>query len=211
MGMVKEFKEFAMRGNVVDMAVGIIIGGAFGKIITSMVNDIIMPPIGKLMGDVNFGDKFINLSGGQYKSLADAKAAGAAVIAYGSFVNVVIDFLIVAFCIFIIIKAMNTMKHRLEHAPVAAEPTTCPVAPLTEHGWAHASPVEPDRPGCGSIVPAVGDARGAVAPWCWTRLNLGPPRFPLQKGPPHPATGRPSGVSRPSGPKHRWRLVSDKR
>ena len=128
MGMVKEFKEFAMRGNVVDMAVGIIIGGAFGKIITSMVNDIIMPPIGKLMGDVNFGDKFINLGSGGYKSLADAKAAGAAVIAYGSFVNVVIDFLIVAFCIFIIIKAMNTMKHRLEHAPVAAEPTTkeCP-------------------------------------------------------------------------------------
>ena len=129
MGMIKEFKEFAMRGNVVDMAVGIIIGGAFGKIVTSMVNDIIMPPIGKAMGGVNFADKFINLGGGEYKSLADAKAAGAAVIAYGSFINVVIDFIIVAFCIFLIIKAMNTMKHRLEHAPAAAAaPTTkeCP-------------------------------------------------------------------------------------
>jgi large conductance mechanosensitive channel len=129
MGMVKEFKEFAMRGNVVDMAVGIIIGGAFGKIVTSMVNDVIMPPIGKAMGGVNFVDKFINLSSGDYKSLAAAKAAGAAVIAYGSFINVVIDFVIVAFCIFLMIKAMNTMKHRLEHAPAApAAPTTkeCP-------------------------------------------------------------------------------------
>jgi large conductance mechanosensitive channel len=129
MGMVKEFKEFAMRGNVVDMAVGIIIGGAFGKIVTSMVNDIIMPPIGKAMGGVNFADKFISLTGGEYKSLAEAKAAGAAVIAYGSFINVVIDFVIVAFCIFLMIKAMNTMKHRLEHAPAApAAPTTkeCP-------------------------------------------------------------------------------------
>ena len=134
MGMVKEFKEFAMRGNVVDMAVGIIIGGAFGKIITSMVNDIIMPPIGKLMGDVNFGDKFINLSGGQYKSLADAKAAGAAVIAYGSFVNVVIDFIIVAFCIFLMIKAMNSLKKK--------------PAPTPQSG-----PVSKDCPYCLSTIP----------------------------------------------------------
>jgi large conductance mechanosensitive channel len=129
MGMVKEFKEFAMRGNVVDMAVGIIIGGAFGKIVTSMVNDIIMPPIGKAMGGVNFADKFINLGDGTYKSLAEAKAAGAAVIAYGSFINVTIDFVIVAFCIFLMIKGMNSLKHRLEHAPAApAAPTTkeCP-------------------------------------------------------------------------------------
>jgi len=129
MGLVKEFKEFAMRGNVVDMAVGIIIGGEFGKIVTSMVNDIIMPPIGKAMGGVNFADKFINLGGGEYKSLAEAKAAGAAVIAYGSFINVVIDFVIVAFCIFMMIKAMNTMKRRLERAPAApAAPSTkeCP-------------------------------------------------------------------------------------
>ncbi|HUK81435.1 MAG TPA: large conductance mechanosensitive channel protein MscL [Verrucomicrobiae bacterium] len=129
MGMVKEFKEFAMRGNVIDMAVGIIIGGAFGKIVSSMVNDVLMPPIGKVLGGVNFADKFINLSSGEYKSLADAKAAGAAVIAYGSFINVVIDFVIVAFCIFLLVKAMNTMKRRLEHAPAApAAPTTkeCP-------------------------------------------------------------------------------------
>ena len=126
MGMIKEFKEFAMRGNVVDMAVGIIIGGAFGKIVTSMVGDILMPPIGKAMGGVNFVDKFVNLGGGEYKSLAEAKAAGAAVIAYGSFINVVIDFIIVAFCIFLIIKGMNAMKHRLEHAPAA------PAAPMTK-------------------------------------------------------------------------------
>jgi large conductance mechanosensitive channel len=129
MGMIKEFKEFAMRGNVVDMAVGIIIGAAFGKIVTSMVTDIIMPPIGKAMGGMSFADKFINLGSGKYNSLAEAKAAGAAVIAYGSFINVVIDFIIVAFCIFLMIKAMNTMKHRLEHAPAApAAPTTkeCP-------------------------------------------------------------------------------------
>ena len=129
--MLKEFKEFAMRGNVVDMAVGIIIGAAFGKIVTSMVTDVIMPPVGKAMGNVNFTDLFINLdsSKGPFKSLDDAKKAGAAVIAYGSFINTVIDFVIVAFCIFLMIKAMNTMKRRLEHAPEApAAPTTkeCP-------------------------------------------------------------------------------------
>jgi large conductance mechanosensitive channel len=129
MGMVKEFKEFAMRGNVVDMAVGIIIGGAFGKIVTSMVNDIIMPPIGKAMGNVNFADKFAALNGGVYKSLAEAKAAGAPVIAYGSFINVVIDFIIVAFCIFLMVKGMNALKRRMEHAPAAPSAPTdkqCP-------------------------------------------------------------------------------------
>ena len=118
--MLKEFKEFAMKGNVVDMAVGIIIGGAFGKIITSMVNDIIMPPIGKLMGNVNFGDLFISLDPEKTKgivSLAKAKEAGAAVIAYGQFINIVIDFVIVAFCIFMLVKAMNSMKRPV---PVAA-------------------------------------------------------------------------------------------
>ena len=130
MGMIKEFKEFAMRGNVVDMAVGIIIGGAFGKIITSMVNDVLMPPIGKAMGNVNFTDLYFNLdsSKGPFKSLADAKAAGAAVIAYGSFINTVIDFLIVAMCVFLMIKAMNTMTKRLASAPPPAEATIkdCP-------------------------------------------------------------------------------------
>jgi large conductance mechanosensitive channel len=129
--MLKEFKEFAMRGNVVDMAVGIIIGAAFGKIVTSVVNDVIMPPIGKMMGNVNFSDLFINLDpsklakdGSVIKSIAQAKEAGAAVIAYGSFINTVIDFTIVAFCIFLIIKAMNTLKKKPAPAPAAPpEPT----------------------------------------------------------------------------------------
>jgi large conductance mechanosensitive channel len=125
MSMLKEFKEFAMRGNVVDMAVGIIIGAAFGKIVTSVVNDVIMPPIGKMMGGVNFSDLFISLEPTKTQgltSLAKAKEAGAAVIAYGSFVNTVIDFIIVAFCIFLIIKAMNTLKKKPAPAPAAPPP-----------------------------------------------------------------------------------------
>ena len=130
MGMIKEFKEFAMRGSVVDLAVGVIIGGAFGKIVTSAVTDIIMPPIGKAMGNVNFTDLFFNLDStkGPFKSLADAKAAGAAVIAYGSFINTVIDFLIVAFCIFMAIKAMNTLQRK-----EAAAPTPAPSTKLCEY------------------------------------------------------------------------------
>jgi len=110
MRIIKEFKEFALRGSVVDMAVGIIIGGAFGKIVSSMVGDILMPPIGRLVGGVNFADKFVCLSNGSYPSLAAAKAAGAPVIAYGAFITSVIDFVIVAFCIFVLIKAMNALK-----------------------------------------------------------------------------------------------------
>lgn len=122
MGLIKEFKEFAMRGNVVDLAVGVIIGVAFGKIVTSMVNDILMPPIGKAMGGVNFSDLFINLEPGKgtFQSLKAAKDAGVAVIAYGSFINTVIDFTIVAFCIFVVIKAMNALKRK--PAPVAPAP-----------------------------------------------------------------------------------------
>jgi len=127
MSLIKEFKEFAMRGNVVDMAVGIIIGAAFGKIVSSVVTDVIMPPIGKLMGNVNFSDLFISLDTAKTQgitSLAKAKEAGAAVIAYGSFISTVIDFIIVAFCIFIIIKAMNTLKKKPAPAPAAPpEPT----------------------------------------------------------------------------------------
>jgi large conductance mechanosensitive channel len=124
MSMIKEFKEFAMKGNVVDLAVAVIIGGAFGKIVTSVVNDIIMPPIGKAMGGVNFSDLFINLDAakGPFTSLKAAKDAGAAVIAYGSFINTVIDFTIVAFCIFMIIKAMNSMKKKPAPAAPAAPP-----------------------------------------------------------------------------------------
>jgi large conductance mechanosensitive channel len=118
--MLKEFKEFAMKGNVVDMAVGIIIGAAFGKIISSMVSDILMPPIGVLMGKVDFSNLFINLSGQAYPSLAAAKAAGAATINYGMFINAVIDFVIVAFVIFLLIKQMNRLK---KEAPPAAPNT----------------------------------------------------------------------------------------
>jgi len=118
--MLNEFKKFAMRGNVVDMAVGIIIGAAFGKIVSSIVNDIIMPPIGMLMGGVDFSNLFIDLSGGEFASLAAAEAAGAPLIKYGVFINTVLDFMIVAFAIFMVIKGMNTMKKKEEEKP--AEP-----------------------------------------------------------------------------------------
>jgi len=120
MGMLKEFKEFAMRGNVLDMAVGIIIGAAFGKIVSSLVNDVIMPPIGKLMGNVDFSDLFINLSRdkGPFESLAAAKAAGAATLNYGVFLNTVLDFVIVAFAIFMLIKGINAAKRKEEAKPV---------------------------------------------------------------------------------------------
>ena len=122
--MLKEFRDFAMRGNVVDMAVGIIIGAAFGKIVSSFVNDVVMPPIGMLLGGVDFTDLFITLSGGSYDSLAAAKEAGAATINIGVFINTVLDFVIVAFAIFIVIKQMN----RLKKAPPPADPTEkdCP-------------------------------------------------------------------------------------
>jgi large conductance mechanosensitive channel len=125
MSILKEFKEFAMRGNVVDLAVGVIIGAAFGKIVTALVSDIVMPPIGKAMGDVNFADLFINLDSSKpATSLAQAKAAGAAVIAYGSFINTVIDFIIVAFCIFLLVKGMNALRKQPAPPPPAPpEPT----------------------------------------------------------------------------------------
>jgi len=123
--MFKEFREFAMRGNVLDMAVGIIIGIAFGAIITSLVNDIIMPPLGLALGRVDFSNLFINLSGGSYATLEAAKEAGAVTINYGVFVNSVINFIIIAFVLFLIVRSMNKLK-RKEEAP--AEPTTkeCP-------------------------------------------------------------------------------------
>jgi len=124
--MLKEFKEFALRGNVLDMAIGIIIGAAFGKIITSFVNDILMPPIGLLLGNVDFASLFINLSGQPYASLEEAQAAGAATINYGLFINTVLDFIIVAFVIFLLVRQLNRMKREEEAPP--AEPTTkgCP-------------------------------------------------------------------------------------
>jgi large conductance mechanosensitive channel len=120
--MLNEFKEFAMRGNVVDMAVGIVIGGAFGKIVSSFVNDVIMPPIGMLMGNVDFSNLFVDLSGQGFASVAMAEEAGAPVIKYGMFINTVLDFVIVAFAIFMVIRAMNKMKKAEEEAPPPAPP-----------------------------------------------------------------------------------------
>jgi large conductance mechanosensitive channel len=124
--MFKEFKEFAMRGNVMDMAVGIIIGGAFGKIITSFVGDVLMPPIGMLLGRVDFSNLFLNMSGTSFPSIAAAKAAGAATLNYGLFLNTVIDFVIVAFAIFIVVKQLNRFKRAEAPAPAAPATKDCP-------------------------------------------------------------------------------------
>ncbi len=137
--MLKEFKEFAMRGNVVDMAVGIIIGAAFGKIVSSLVKDVIMPPIGRLMGNVDFSDLFINLSSGNYESLKAAQSAGAATINYGVFINTVLDFVIVAFAIFMLIRTMNKLKRKEEPAPVNTKecPECLSTIPLAAKRCAH--------------------------------------------------------------------------
>ena len=121
--MLKEFKEFALRGNVIDMAVGIIIGGAFGKIVTSLVNDVIMPPIGLVLGGVNFNDLFLSLNGKSYATMAAAKAASAPTLNYGMFLNNILDFLIVAIAMFLMIRQFNKLM------PPAVVPITtreCP-------------------------------------------------------------------------------------
>ena len=118
--MWKEFKEFVMRGNVLDMAVGIVIGVAFGKIVTSFVEDILMPPIGRLAGRVDFSNLFVSLSGQHYGTLAAAKAAGAATINYGVFVNTVLNFVIVAFAVFLLIRQVNRLKRQPAAAPAPA-------------------------------------------------------------------------------------------
>ena len=123
MSLAEDFKKFAMRGNVMDMAVGVIIGGAFGKIVTSVVNDIVMPPVGMLLGNVDFSNLFISLNGKEYATLEAAKKAGAPVLAYGSFMNTVIDFLILAFSIFKMIRQINKLTP--EPAP-KPEPRVCP-------------------------------------------------------------------------------------
>jgi large conductance mechanosensitive channel len=121
--MLKEFKEFAMRGNVMDMAVGIIIGAAFGKIVTSLVNDVIMPPIGLLMGNVDFSNLFVNLNmDATYASVAAAQEAGAPIIKYGLFINTILDFVIVAFAIFLVIRGLNKLKKKQEAAPPPPPP-----------------------------------------------------------------------------------------
>ncbi len=133
MKMLNEFKEFAMKGNVVDMAVGVIIGAAFGKIVGSLVADVLMPPIGKLMGGVDFSNLFFVLGPEQFATLDAAKAAGAATVNYGIFINSVINFLIVAFCVFMLVKALNTAKKKEAAAPTIAPPPPAPeVVLLTE-------------------------------------------------------------------------------
>ena len=123
--MLKEFKEFAMKGNVLDMAIGVIIGGAFGKIVTSLVSDVLMPPIGLLMGKVDFSSLFLNLSTTPQPSLAAAKAAGTPTVNYGVFLQTVFDFIIIAFVIFLLVKQVNRLKK--PDAPAAPTTKDCPL------------------------------------------------------------------------------------
>jgi large conductance mechanosensitive channel len=139
---LREFRDFAIKGNVVDLAIGVIIGGAFGKIVTSLVSDVLMPPLGRIMGGAGFPDLFVNLDphklgeNGQpiiVRSLAEAKAKGVAVLAYGNFINTVIDFVIVAFCVFLIVKMFNRLRRRIEVVLVPAPaPPAADVVLLTE-------------------------------------------------------------------------------
>ncbi|MFC4303001.1 large conductance mechanosensitive channel protein MscL [Cohnella boryungensis] len=162
-----EFKSFAMRGNVVDLAVGVIIGAAFGKIVTSLVNDIVMPPIGKLLGNVNFKDLYWNLdpdkteaAGKTIESLDQAREAGVAVIAYGQFINILIDFLLVALCVFVLVKFINKLSRKKvqeEAAPAAPTTRECPYClsdiPLAATKCSHCtSEVKP----VGQVSPANG-------------------------------------------------------
>jgi len=128
--VLKEFKDFAMRGNVLDMAVGIIIGAAFGKIVTSLVEDVIMPPIGKVLGHVDFSQLFLSLDGKSYSTLADAKKAAAATLNYGLFLNTVINFLIVAFAVFLLVQQVNRWTKKAE-APAAPMTKDCPQCAMT--------------------------------------------------------------------------------
>ena len=120
MGLMKEFKEFAVKGNAVDMAVGIIIGAAFGKIVSSLVNDVIMPPIGRALGQIDFKSLFINLGTVSYETLAEAQKAGAPTLNYGNFIQTVVDFVIIAFAVFMMIKVINSVRKKEEAKP--AEP-----------------------------------------------------------------------------------------
>ncbi|NMC47620.1 MAG: large-conductance mechanosensitive channel protein MscL [Chloroflexi bacterium] len=123
--MIKEFKEFIQRGNVIDLAVGVIMGSAFGKIISSLVTDIIMPPIGLLLGKVDFSNLFITLSGDQFKTLQDAQAAGSVTINYGVFLNILIEFIIIAFALFLVIRQINKLN-KPKATPAPATTKACP-------------------------------------------------------------------------------------
>lgn len=124
--MFKEFKEFAMKGNVMDMAIGIIIGAAFGKIVSSFVSDILMPPLGLLLGNSDFTNKFLTLKGAALETLEAAKEAGSVTMNYGVFINTLIDFLIIAFAIFIMVRQINRMKRKPEAAPPPPNTKDCP-------------------------------------------------------------------------------------
>jgi large conductance mechanosensitive channel len=125
--MLKEFKAFIMRGNVLDLAIAVIIGGVFGKIVTSLVNDILMPPIGLILGKVDFSNLYLNLSDASFATLADAQKAGVPIVKYGAFINTIIDFLIVSFIIFLVVRSANRLQKRLQEEPKAAPSTKdCP-------------------------------------------------------------------------------------
>ena len=123
--MFKEFRTFAMRGNVIDLAVGVIIGAAFGKITTSLVNDVLMPPLGLLLGKVDFAGLFVTLNGASYATLAEARTAGAPVIAYGAFINTVIEFLLIAFAVFIMVRQINRLRELTAAPPPAPTEKSC--------------------------------------------------------------------------------------
>ncbi len=122
MGFFSEFREFAVKGNAVDLAVGVVIGAAFGKIVTSLVDDVLMPPVGLALGGADFTNLFVNLGSGAYATLAEAKAAGAPTLNYGNFLQVLFDFLIVAFVIFLLVRTINRFRRKEEAAPPAAPP-----------------------------------------------------------------------------------------
>jgi large conductance mechanosensitive channel len=124
--VLKEFREFAIRGNVIDLAVGVVIGAAFGKIVTSFVNDVLMPPLGLLLGRVDFSNLFLNLSSQHYATLAEAKQAGAPTLNYGAFINTVIDFAIVAFAVFLLVQQINRLTRRRDAAAPAPTTKPCP-------------------------------------------------------------------------------------
>jgi len=139
--MLKEFKAFVLRGNVLDLAVAVIIGGAFGKIVTSLVNDVLMPPIGLIVGKVDFSSLYLNLSGETYVTLAEAQKAGAPMIKYGMFINAAIDFVIVAFVIFLVVRVANRLQIKKTEAPAAPTMKDCPfclsVIPIKATRCAH--------------------------------------------------------------------------
>ncbi|PZD95472.1 large conductance mechanosensitive channel protein MscL [Paenibacillus sambharensis] len=126
MSFLQEFKKFAVRGNVIDLAVGVIVGGAFGRIVTSLVEDIIMPPIGLLLGGVSFSDLFFTLDGTDYASLAEAKASSSPVVAYGQFINTVINFIIIAFSVFLMVKTINRLRSQEPELPPEPTEKDCP-------------------------------------------------------------------------------------